>query len=204
MEITRRGGKTGLGSWHAVVVAMAVGAHVGPWTEEDLIGLPDEGQRYELLEGALFVNPPPGGLHQRVALKLASRLDMIVPSGLTVVEAMGIRLVDGSLFIPDILVVQRPAMLANHSGVFDPDVVRLVVEVVSPGSRTQDRLIKPALYGRSGIPYFWRVELEDGPALHACRLEGGAYVDEASARPGERLDLDEPFPFSLDPEDLSP
>jgi hypothetical protein len=43
---------------------MAVGAHIGPWYEKDLLGLPDNGQRYELVEGALLVTPPPGGRHQ--------------------------------------------------------------------------------------------------------------------------------------------
>jgi hypothetical protein len=53
-----------------------------PGTEEDLVGLPEDGQRYELLEGALVVNPPPGGRRQRVSLRLAGRLDAIVPAGL--------------------------------------------------------------------------------------------------------------------------
>lgn len=183
---------------------MAVGVHVGPWTEEDLVGLPEDGQRYELLEGALLVNPPPGGRHQRVSLRLAGRLDSIVMAGLAVVEAMGVRVPGGSLFIPDVLVAERDAVLANDSGVLDAEVVRLVVEIVSPGSRTQDRLTKPALYAQAGIPSLWRVELDDGPAISAYQLEDGTYVEIATARPGERLELDEPFPVSLDPADLSP
>ena len=183
---------------------MPVGIHVGPWTEEDLVGLPDDGQRYELLEGALLVNPPPGGRHQRVSLRLAGSLDAIAPDGLVVVEAMGVRIPGGSVLIPDVLVADRDAVLANDSGILDPAVVRLVAEIVSPGSRTHDRLTKPALYAQAGIRSFWRLELDDGPVIHAYRLEGGTYVELATARPGQCLELDEPFPVSLDPADLAP
>lgn len=46
-------------------MAIAVDTHVGPWSEEDLLVLPDSVQRYELLEGSLVVNPPPSVPHQR-------------------------------------------------------------------------------------------------------------------------------------------
>ena len=189
--------------WHAEDVAMPVGIHVGPWTEEDLVGLPEDGQRYELLEGALVVNPPPGGRHQLVSLRLAAHLDAAAPESLVVVEAMGVRIPGGSVLIPDVLVAERDAVLANDSGILDASAVHLVVEIVSPGSRTQDRLTKPALYAEAGITSFWRVELDDGPALWVYRLDG-AYVEVATTPPGQCLELEEPFPISLDPADLAP
>lgn len=51
-------------------MALTTGPHVGPWTEEDLVALPEDAQRYELLEGALLVNPPPSPAHQRISYKL--------------------------------------------------------------------------------------------------------------------------------------
>jgi len=183
---------------------MPVGMHVGPWTEEDLVGLPDDGQRYELLEGALLVNPPAGGRHQRISLRLAGRLDADAPAGLVAVEALGVRIPGGSVLVPDVLVAERQAVLGNDSGVLDASVVHLVVEIVSPGSRTQDRLTKPALYAEAGIGSFWRVEPDDGPAVHVYQLQGGAYVELATLRPGQGLELDQPFSISLDPADLAP
>jgi Uma2 family endonuclease len=183
---------------------MAVGAHVGPWNEEDLVGLPEDTQRYELLEGTLLVNPPPGGAHQLVSLKLAGILHRAATPGLAVVEAMGVRLPDDTVFIPDVLVVTRDVVLANTSGILDPADVALVAEIVSPGSRTIDRLTKPALYARAGIASFWRVELHDGPVIFAYRLEHDRYVETGSARPGERLAVNEPFPVTIDPGDLQP
>jgi Uma2 family endonuclease len=185
-------------------VAVIVGAHVGPWTEEDLVGFPEDGQRYELLEGTLLVNPPPGGAHQRVSLKLAGVLDAAAPPGVVVVEAMGVRLPDGTVFIPDVLVAEREVVVANHSGILDHDAVALVVEIVSPGSRTADRLTKPAVYAQAGIASFWRVELDDGPAVVAYHLEQGRYVETGIALPGKPLTIDRPFPATIDPADLQP
>jgi Uma2 family endonuclease len=185
-------------------MTIVVGSHCGPWTEEDLIGLPDVARGYELLEGVLFVNPPPVVSHQRVSLRLARLLDDAATADLMVVEAVGVRLPDDTMFIPDVLVASRDAGLADHSGILDPEDVALAVEIVSPSSRTTDRLTKPALYARAGIPSFWRVELEDGPAVFAYRLEHGAYVEVAAVRPGERLDVSDPFPVTFDPAELRP
>lgn len=184
--------------------ATAAAAHDGPWSEEDLLGLPDDGQRYEVVEGALLVSPPPGGPHQRSSYRLTRVLDDAMPPDLTVVEAMGVRLPENTTLIPDVLVAERDAVLANRSGILDAAVVRLVVEIVSPGSKITDRLTKPSLYARAGIPCFWRVEPEEGPALVAYHLEGASYVEVASARPGKRLVVDEPLRVSLDPGDLRP
>ncbi len=190
--------------WHAGVVAMVVGAHIGPWSEEDLVGLPDDVQRYELLEGTLLVSPPPSGAHQLVSLRLAGVLDDATTPGLAVVEAMGVRLPDNTVFIPDVVVATRDVVVANGSGILDSAAVTLVVEIVSPGSRTTDRLTKPAVYARAGIASFWRIELEDGPAITAYSLDQGRYAEAGSARPGQRLAVDKPFPLSVDPADLRP
>jgi Uma2 family endonuclease len=143
-------------------VATAVGTHVGPWSDEDLLGLPEDAQRYELLEGTLLVNPLPGGVRQRISFRLTSLLDAAVLHDLVVVEAMGVRLPDNTVFIPDILVATRDVVLANDSGILDAGTVALVAEIVSPGSRTPDRITKPAVYASAGIDSFWGVEPEDG------------------------------------------
>ena len=185
-------------------MAVAAGAHFGPWSEGDLLGMPEDGQRYELLEGALLVNPPPGGPHQLLSWEVVNHLKRTAPSRLVVVEAMGVRLPEDTMFIPDVLVAERDAVLANRSGILDAAVVSLVVEIVSPGSRTTDRLTKPALYAGAGIASFWRVELEEGPAVFAYRLHQGTYLEACIARPGGHLEVGEPFPISLDPTDLRP
>jgi Uma2 family endonuclease len=185
-------------------MAMAVPAHAGPWTEEDLVALPDDGQRYELLEGSLLVSPPPAVRHQRVTMRVVRLINDATPEGFEAVEAIGVRLPGGSLFVPDVVVAGVDSFQAAESGVLDASEVHLIVEVVSPGSATTDRLTKPALYAGAGIPAFWRIELEEGPAVYVYRLEQMTYVDVSSARPGDRLVLDSPFRISFDPRDLSP
>ena len=181
-----------------------VGTHYGPWTEEDLTGILDNAQHYELLEGTLLVHPLAGGFHQVVRGRLTSILGAAEVPDLLVVPAIGVRLGDDTMLIPDILVATRDIALADESGILDSAAVALVVEIVSPKSRTTDRVTKPAVYARAGIASFWRVELEEGPAIFAYRLEQGRYVEVGVARPGERLVVHEPFPVSIDPADLQP
>jgi Uma2 family endonuclease len=177
-------------------------AHTGPWTEEDLLALPPDDQRYELLEGALIVNPPPSFTHQRASFLLARVLDAAAPDHFVVVEAVGVRVPDG-LFIPDVLVADRSKASEDPSGVLPAEVVELVAEVVSPGSRSMDRLTKPSLYARAGIRFYWRIELDEGPSIHAHRLDGDEYVEFAVAGTGQPLEIVEPFQIVVRPDELT-
>ncbi|MHB8296747.1 MAG: Uma2 family endonuclease [Acidimicrobiales bacterium] len=183
---------------------MAVPVHGGAWSEEDLAALPEDGGRYELLEGSVIVNPPPSVGHQLVSFEVASLLKRACPRGLLVVEAVGVRLPDNTMFVPDVLVVADQPGIADHSHILEAAAVRLVVEIVSPGSKTKDRLTKPVLYARAGIASYWRVETEGGLAVFAYRLEHGSYAEIASARGQEVLAAGEPFLISLRPSSLRP
>ena len=182
---------------------MVAVSHAGPWTEADLVSLPDDGLRYELLEGALIVNPPPSGRHQLVSFRLTKLLDARLPVGSAAVEAVGVRIPDGSAVVPDVVVAELDALMGATFGVIDPSAVSLVVEIVSPSSQSMDRITKPALYARAGIRAYWRVELTDGPTVHAYRLSGDTYELVGSARTGEPLEVAEPFQTTIDVAHLS-
>ena len=78
----------------------------------------------------------------------------------------------------------------------------LVAEVVSPSTRSTDRLIKPALSAQAGIPCYLRVEL-DPPHVVAYRPGAdGVYEEVGRGEPGRALTLDEPFPITIDPAEL--
>lgn len=171
--------------------------HAGVWTEEDLVALPEE-RHFELLEGALIVNPTPTVRHQQASRVIANLLEHAAPPDLLAVEAVGVRVPDG-VFVPDVLVADRQVALADRSGLLDAGIVRLVVEIVSPSSRSMDRLTKPSLYAGAGIEHYWRVELDGGPAVYAYRLDGQEYVAVAEGGPGQPLRLDRPFPVTVDP-----
>ncbi len=74
----------------------------------------------------------------------------------------------------------------------------MVVEVVSPSSHSMDRLTKPTLYAAAGIPACWRVEPEEGPAVHVYRLDAEAYGPSGVARPAEPLEVDVPLAMSVE------
>lgn len=169
------------------------------WTVADLDGWPESHVRYELTDGALTVSPSPSSLHQAVAYRLCGRLEAAVTDGLVVTQAVEVRFTDRLTRIPDVLVV-RSAEPGRHW--FAPAEVVLAVEIESPGSHVEDRVTKPTLYARHGIPHFWRLELQ--PIRVRCyRLGAGDGYREAGAS-DERLVSGAPAALDLPLTDLLP
>lgn len=172
----------------------------GPWTVADLDRLPDDGQRYEIVDGSLLVSPPPSPRHQAAAGRLARLLAAAAGPGLEVLEATGIQL-PSAVLVPDVLLVRVEA-LRRDTAVLDPADVLLVAEVVSPSSRTTDRVTKPALYAAAGIPAYWRVELDE-PALVAYELQGTTYAESAASTGTEVIEVERPLVLRIIPADLA-
>ncbi|HYT10290.1 MAG TPA: Uma2 family endonuclease [Mycobacteriales bacterium] len=170
-----------------------------PWTFEDLEKLPDDGLRYEIVDGSLHVSPPPMFLHQLVSTEILWPLQASVPSGMRVIAGnVGVHVQRGATqyLIPDALVI-REEVLARAPRNLDPADVVLVVEVVSPSSVTHDRITKRALYARMGIEHYWILEHVPEVRVTALRLKGDEYVEQAVGRGGTVLELTEPFPVTL-------
>jgi len=165
--------------------------HDGPWSEAEYFALPAEWRRAELLDGELLVSPSASNRHQRLSSRLWLVLERARPAGLEVLEAVNVRLGPVRILIPDIAVVARTEAEVSA---FDAADVRLVVEIVSRGSVTTDRAIKPRLYAEAGIEHYVRVE-PDGPTAHRYRLDGDRYMLVES---GPVLRLTEPFQISVD------
>jgi len=188
-------------------VSVALSEHVGPWTIADVEALPDNGDhsRYEILTpGVLTVSPAPGFLHQRASRRLANLLDAgAVAAGVDVeiLESINVEIPGGRLTIPDIVVVDA-AYSETDPTRCQPDKVHAVVEIVSPSTHPQDRIIKPRLYADAKIPVYWRLELERVPHLVVSRLRRGQYVHVATATAGEPTEIADPFPIKVDPATL--
>jgi Uma2 family endonuclease len=161
--------------------------HDGSWHFDQLDALPDDGRRYEVVDGLLLVRPPPAVWHQVVSAALLRQLSAHAPPPWRVLFELGLPLgTDGR--VPDLSVVSSAADVGPGAPLPGPEHVGLVVEVVSPSSRETDRFAKPGEYAEAGIPLFWRVETEPDLLLVAYRLEGEAYVqvgavDEAGPVP---------------------
>jgi len=175
------------------------------WTLDDLALLPDDGHRYEIVDGGLYVSPPPTSSHQVCAARLDRVLERAAPPELEVLQGVGIGL-GKSAFIPDISVVLAE-VAARDVPQFTPSEVLLAVEIVSPSSVSMDRLLKPARYAGGGIPSYWRVELgRNGgkPFIAVYDLDGDRYRETVVVEAGEQVQVDRPFRVTLAPAQLVP
>lgn len=146
------------------------------WTADHLARMPEDGRRYETVAGALIVNSPANPAHQDAAFALHTVLHNAVHGTghpLHVWASLGIRLRDGQLLVPD-LVVARPDAPTHPAGLLDPARVLLAVEISTPQTVTLDSTTKPALYADAGIPHFWHLRLDDA-TLRTYTLRDGAY-----------------------------
>ncbi|MFI2030242.1 Uma2 family endonuclease [Streptomyces buecherae] len=104
---------------------------------------------------------------------------------------------------PDVVVFDRTGLDFFSLECVPVAAVALVVEVVSQGSRREDRFRKPAMYAEAGVPYFWRVERgeDDAPVVHEFHLDArtGVYAP-APAGPvhTDVLRTDVPYPVEFD------
>jgi Uma2 family endonuclease len=129
------------------------------WTVEMVHALPDDGNRYEVIEGELLVSPAPSLLHQAAVLHLAMRLlDYAKGAGFTVVVSpAAVTWWHRTEVQPDVfaipLVNGRPAIRFEDVG-----VLTLAVEVLSPSTMRVDRFVKRREYQTRGVPEYWIVD----------------------------------------------
>lgn len=145
----------------------------GSWRFDQLADLPDDGRRYEVVDGLLVVSPPPSPRHQFVAAALLRQLDRQNPGGWHVLYELGLRMGDDGR-VPDVAVVSATAPCMGEAPL-EPRHFGLVLEVVSPSSRKTDRFAKHGEYAEAGIPLYWRVEMDPTLLLAAYRLGSGRY-----------------------------
>ncbi len=167
-------------------------------TRADLESAPDDGYRYELIDGGLFVTPAPGYRHQRIVPKLWKVLDEACPAGLVAVPApFAVGLSEDTEVQPDVLVAPRAAFTEKDL----PNAPLLAVEVLSPSTRRTDRDLKWERYQRAGIASYWVID-PAGPALTAWELVDGAYVEVAEVGPEQTWEATKPFAVRIAPGEL--
>jgi Uma2 family endonuclease len=152
---------------------------------------------YEIIDGALVVSPQAAPWHEFACAELRTAIGQALPSGFRAVSNLGVEMAR-SYLVPDVIVVPM-SVFGKSAGPLQPSEVLLAIEVVSPGSVTMDRLMKPAQYAAAGIPSYWRVERDPEPSLTAYRLTVGAAVyEEVGTWSGDEVaHLTEPFPATI-------
>jgi Uma2 family endonuclease len=132
------------------------------WTYDEYARLPDDGNRYEVLDGEVLVTPAQSTEHQHILAQLVHGLREYVER-----ERFGVVLPDvdvlfatGQFLRPDLVVVSRSARDAVTSrGVDAPPA--LMIEILAPSSRSIDQVKKPRRYGEFGVPEYWVVDPEE-------------------------------------------
>ncbi|MEO8605392.1 MAG: Uma2 family endonuclease [bacterium] len=158
-------------------------------TTEDYYDLPDDGLRYEILDGELEMSPSPSIDHQRVSRDLHRILQAHVEAhGLGEVfdAPCDVLLADTTIVVPDLVYVSlaRAHIVTKRAVEGAPD---LLVEILSPSSTRRDRHTKAALYARLGVPFYWIVDpqartLEEYERGVAGYRPVGTHADAAIAR----------------------
>ncbi len=163
----------------------------------------DEARRWELVEGGIVMTPRPRPLHQLVSRNFSQLIRENLPSSLVVLQEVEITVearFPPTVRDPDVIVVNRSVVDRNPVRV-DPSDVVLVVEIVSPGSRRTDRVMKAFEYAKAGIEHYWIVDLDADPdeRFVAHVLREGTYK-RVSALVGDRVGTEEPLilDFALD------
>jgi Uma2 family endonuclease len=132
------------------------------WTAEMVRALPDDGKRYECVDGELLVSPAPNFPHQRIVGSVYRRLYEYL-RGTTLGEVCfspaDIELDRPTLVQPDVFVV--PLGAAGPPRTWrDIEGLLLAVEVLSPSTARYDRIVKRGKYQRAGVPEYWVVDID--------------------------------------------
>jgi Uma2 family endonuclease len=174
---------------------------------DDFWELPDDGNRYEIINGKLYVTPAPAMRHQLVSTRLMRALDRHVVSariGHVFHAPTAVILGPHRQVQPDLLFIsrERNKLVTSREVAGAPD---LAIEIVSPSSKKTDRAVKSAAYADSGISWYWIVD-PDERTVEEFRLETGQYhlvrkweetqVFEPKLFPGLTVDLERLFDWS--------
>lgn len=137
------------------------GPEQGHWIYDSYAALPDDGKRYEILDGVLYMAPPsPSGWHQKSVIRLSHYLFAAVElggHGQVFVAPFDVELSPGTVVQPDVVVLlnENSEKYVVSRIIGGPD---LVIEIISPGTAHHDRLRKYNVYARAGVKEYWIVE----------------------------------------------
>jgi Uma2 family endonuclease len=176
-----------------MVNVAVVKPHKKHWTRRDVVADPNSPERYEVIEGELYLPPTPTMGHQDVVLNLATLLKQYVDerdAGKVAIAPLDVIISEDESLQPDILFIAKDRLDIVKDYVEGPP--DLVVEVASPSTSSRDRVVKSRVYARFGVPNFWIVDPSDKTLL-AFELSEGNYVLVGAATGDEEF-TSEVFP----------
>ena len=189
------------------MAAMALSAQMGvwpdhidgEWTVDDLETLPDDGLRYELLDGTLIVSPAPVPRHQRA---IAAAGDAAHPTACPADHEVFVAPLDWqpdrrTSLEPDLLVVRKDRIGEKNI----TQTPAIVIEVLSPGTARIDKMLKFSRYQEGGIEQYWIVDPRV-PSIEVYQLTDGAYQLVAQGSGAAAVTVAGPLTATVVPQEL--
>ncbi len=157
---------------------MLMALSTSAWTLAQLDRLPDDGNKYELVDGELFVTPAPSPAHEELASVLHGILAPYVLAHALgrVYTPRAVVRTNESEVEPDLMV--RPAMPTLPKQWAEMPMPLLVVEILSRTTQRRDREQKRGFYRRIGVAEYWMVDRWDR-CIHVVRREGTDHVADS-------------------------
>jgi len=175
-------------------------------TIADYAALPEDDQRrWELLEGNLLTSPSPTPRHMIAVAQLYGLIASQLPPDLRAVPDVDLDLQfapadqPGTSRRPDLVVVSEAELhrVEDEGGLLRAAAAVLVVEIISPGSRRTDTVIKRGEYADAGIAHYWIIDLERPTSLIAAHLAGEFGYQDSGEVTGV-FDANDPFAIRLE------
>jgi Uma2 family endonuclease len=171
---------------------------------EDYCALPNDGKRYQIIDGELFVTPSPVTKHQRASWNLALIIGNYLeqnPVGVAFTAPFDIVLDDHTVVVPDLAYVsnENRARLTDKNIRGAPD---LIAEILSPSTARMDRVLKLNRFAAHGVPHYWIIDPEnetlealvlDPPGYRVAAALGREAVFEPALFPGLQIPLTKLF-----------
>jgi Uma2 family endonuclease len=147
----------------------------GQWTATDWEALPNDGNRYEIINGVLFMSTAPSNFHQWIIFKFTEYIGIPLTKlglGFAFFSPIGVFMPDCQPVQPDFVVVlKQHAHIIRDRRIYGvPD---LIVEVISPGSRDYDEDVKKTAYEQAGVPEYVVID----PEVRQLRLYTTGHYD---------------------------
>jgi Uma2 family endonuclease len=169
---------------------MAMPVAVPRYSVDDLDSFPDDGNRYELLDGVLLVSPAPSFLYEIVVQRIRDELTAYLGKSARVFGHGAVQVRPSTQLEPDLLVIPATIRVTRKTTWSDVRDWWLAVEVSGRGSRVYDRDAKQPAYPRLGVREAWRADLRDGCIEVTRQGQDSAtrYVDQLIWHPPEMPD----------------
>ena len=166
-----------------------------PLTEDDMAEMPDDGHRYELIDGVLIVSPSPSLGHQRCVVSMLLLLHAgRHPEHEVLPAPFDVRFSRTTVVQPDVLVARQTDLTPTRLEA----APLLAVEVLSPSTRFIDLGTKRLAFEAAGVPAYWLVD-PDVPSMTVLHLHDGRYVEHAVVTGDEPYTATVPFAVTVVP-----